>query len=72
MNPKSEEELQKKIEIEFKNPQLLHNALVHRSFLNESNETESNERLEFLGDAVLEFIVSKELFSTFPELQEGS
>ena len=66
-----EEQLQKKLGIKFKNTQLLHNALVHRSYLNESSEPESNERLEFLGDAVLEFIVSKEIFASYPGLAEG-
>lgn len=67
----NKDNLQNKLGLKFKNLQLLHKALVHRSYLNESNEPESNERLEFLGDAVLEFIVSKELFTTFPNLQEG-
>ncbi|MBI3290176.1 ribonuclease III [Candidatus Microgenomates bacterium] len=67
----NEDKLQKKLGIEFKDPKLLHKSLVHRSYLNESNEPESNERLEFLGDAILEFIVSKELFINFPNLAEG-
>lgn len=72
MNPKkNEEQLQEKLEVKFNDPALLHQALLHRSYLNESSEPESNERLEFLGDAVLEFIVSKELFTSYPDLQEG-
>lgn len=67
----NENQIQNKLGIKFKNLKLLHKALVHRSYLNESDEKESNERLEFLGDAVLEFIVSKELFAAFPNLQEG-
>jgi ribonuclease-3 len=56
----------------FNNKELLALALTHRSWVNEhSHIRESNERLEFLGDAVLEFVVSKELFSRFPDKEEG-
>ena len=56
----------------FKNKDLLSLALTHRSWVNEhAHLRESNERLEFLGDAVLEFIVSKELFARFPDQEEG-
>ena len=57
----------------FKNQQLLVTALTHRSALNEkiSTSTESNERLEFLGDAVLELATTKFLFEAFPTEQEG-
>lgn len=56
----------------FKNKDLFDQALTHKSWVNENqNLRESNERLEFLGDAVLEFIVSKELFNKFPEKEEG-
>jgi len=46
------------IKVKFKNRELLEKALTHRSYLNESNEDviESNERLEFLGDAILKFV----------------
>jgi ribonuclease-3 len=51
---------------------LLSRALTHRSFVNEnSNAPEDNERLEFLGDAVLDFIVGSWLYSHRPELKEG-
>lgn len=51
---------------------LLKLAFTHKSWVNENtDETESNERLEFLGDAVLEFIVSKELYKRFPKKEEG-
>lgn len=54
------------------NPHLIANAFVHRSYLNESSEfKESNERLEYLGDAVLELITSEYLYRTYPEYQEG-
>jgi len=56
----------------FKNPELLAMAMTHRSALNEKKGSQqSNERLEFLGDAVLELIVSHYLFQHFPHLPEG-
>lgn len=51
---------------------LLEEALTHRSFLNESKiKVLSNERLEFLGDSILSFVVSTYLFKTYPEYNEG-
>lgn len=51
---------------------LLQNAFVHRSYLNESSDfAESNERLEYLGDAVLELATSDFLYQTYPDYQEG-
>ena len=60
--------LEKKIGIKFKDYDLLRNAFVHRSYLNEHKnaEFEHNERLEFLGDAVLELIVTEYLYLNFP------
>lgn len=57
----------------FKNNALLIKALTHRSALNENNGSanESNERLEFLGDAVLELLTTKFLFEKFPKKPEG-
>lgn len=56
----------------FKNKELLDTALTHRSWVNEhKGQRENNERLEFLGDAVLEFVVSKELYTKFPDKEEG-
>lgn len=56
----------------FKNKDLFDLALTHRSWVNEHKGVRtSNERLEFLGDAILEFIVSKELYSVFPDKEEG-
>ncbi len=58
--------------ITFKNPRLLLRALTHRSYLNEHPETlQDNERLEFLGDAVLDFVVGAWLYNHFPEMAEG-
>lgn len=56
----------------FKNPSLLHRALIHCSYLNEHpEETESNERLEFLGDALLGFLIGSLLYESYPEMNEG-
>ena len=56
----------------FARPELLTTALTHSSWANERGDSMGhNERLEFLGDAVLELCVSEELFSRFPEAPEG-
>ncbi len=59
--------------IEFTDQSLLVRALTHRSFLNENPDVaiEDNERLEFLGDAVLDFVVGAFLYRRFPEMDEG-
>lgn len=59
---------------EFRDPSLLRRALTHRSYLNEHPEAvaeQDNERLEFLGDAVLDFIAGAWLFDHYPYLDEG-
>jgi len=65
--------LEKKLGLEFKNKDLLIQAFVHRSFLNESPDFDifHNERLEFLGDAVIEHIVTENLFLNYPKKMEG-
>lgn len=65
--------LQKLIDVKFKDPSVLNQALIHRSYLNENKATpmESNERFEFLGDAVLELWSSETLFKLFPDYPEG-
>jgi ribonuclease III len=65
--------LAKTIGIKFKDEDLLTEALTHRSYLNEFPRWRlpHNERLEYLGDAVLELLVSEELFAKFPEHPEG-
>jgi len=65
--------LEKKINIKFKDKKLLERALFHRSYLNEvkNQKLRSNERLEFLGDAVLELWTTKQLFDNYPNLSEG-
>jgi ribonuclease-3 len=66
------EKLQDLIGYRFKDPQLLLEALTHSSFAREASERgRDNEKLEFLGDAVLNFLVSVRLAETFPEDQEG-
>lgn len=66
-------ELEKNLGIKFKNRHLLAQALVHKSYLNENpaEELESNERLEFLGDAVLSFVVAENLYGKFTKFPEG-
>ncbi len=61
------------LNVSFKDFQLLKEALTHRSTLNESKNKKihSNERLEFLGDAVLELIVTEYLFQKYPDREEG-
>jgi ribonuclease-3 len=56
----------------FNSAQLQQQAFVHRSYLNETKEKlESNERLEFLGDSILSFIISDHLYKTYPHFDEG-
>lgn len=66
-------ELQKKLRIKFKDESLLKQSFVHRSYLNENPAfgLNHNERLEFLGDAVLELITTEYLFKNYPDLAEG-
>lgn len=60
------------IDYNFKDKNLLNIALTHTSFSHERKEyVENNERLEFLGDAVLELVISKHIFTRFKELSEG-
>lgn len=65
--------LEKNLGVVFNNKALLEEAITHRSFLNESTTTQKshNERLEFLGDAVLELVVTEHLFALFPDKPEG-
>lgn len=66
--------LQSTLGITFRDPLLLQQALTHRSFLNENPDfpLPSNERLEFLGDALLGFVVAEKLHSDLPHLWEGA
>ena len=68
------ERLQTALAVRFDNPALLRRSLVHRSYLNETELAgeDSNERLEFLGDAVLGLIVAEELYRRYPDITEGA
>ena len=63
--------LQDKINYNFKNDKLLELALTHTSYANEIKGRESNERIEFLGDAILELISSEYIYLNYPKLSEG-
>ncbi|MBI2626037.1 MAG: ribonuclease III [Candidatus Nealsonbacteria bacterium] len=65
--------LEKQLKVKFKNKDLLTQAFVHRSYLNENPKLgmSHNERLEFLGDAVLELVVTEYLFQKYPQKPEG-
>ena len=65
--------LEQRLGVTFKDPALLRKALVHSSYVNENPQaaSKSNERLEFLGDAVLGLIVADEFFAAYPDLDEG-
>jgi ribonuclease III len=71
--PRAYERLEGQLSHTFRDKGLLESALTHKSFLNENAglERTDNERLEFLGDAVLNLAVSHLLMETFPHLQEG-
>lgn len=64
------EKLEQEIGYTFKNKELIEKALTHTSYAYEHNK-ESNEKLEYLGDSILEFISSKYLFNTYKNLREG-
>ncbi len=66
-------EFEKKIGVEFNNKNILFQAFCHRSYLNENPDFNlgQNERLEFLGDAVLELVVTNYLYFNYPEKSEG-
>lgn len=63
----------KGIDLKFRDPLLLRQALTHRSYINEhgASDTGDNERLEFLGDAVLDFLVGDMLYQRYVEMPEG-
>ena len=67
-------EIESRLGVTFRNRSLLELALVHRSYLNENTDLapDSNERLEFLGDAVIDLAVGRELFERLPDATEGS
>ena len=73
MNQEKRMEFEKRIGYSFKDPELLVTALTHSSYSNEIRlkKQECNERLEFLGDAVLELISSEQIFRNHPDQPEG-
>ena len=72
MEPEAPSEFNRRNNLNFRNLRLLTRALTHRSYLNEHPEAiEDNERLEFLGDAILDFMVGSWLYNHMPEMAEG-
>ncbi len=73
MPERSPKEMEEILQYQFQNKSLLHQALTHRSYVNEIRDKhcKHNERLEFLGDAVLELVTSDFLYSNNPEMEEG-
>ncbi len=65
--------LQQILGVSFNDPSLLEQAIVHSSYLNENPDsaTNSNERLEFLGDAILGCVIAEKLYTEFPHINEG-
>ena len=73
LNRETPQEFASRVGLKFSDQLVLTRALTHRSFLNEHPESlEDNERLEFLGDAVLDFLVGSWLYNRYPELPEGN
>jgi ribonuclease III len=71
-NFESAADLCQRLGLPFSNLALLTRALTHRSYVNENPDSlEDNERLEFLGDAVLDFVVGAWVYNRFPEMREG-
>jgi ribonuclease III len=72
LREESPQEFARRVKLPFVNIGLLTRALTHRSYMNEYKDAlEDNERLEFLGDAVLDFLVGAWLYNRFPEMAEG-
>ena len=70
--PRKQTSLEKALGVRFKGADLRDSALTHRSFAFERGLLVTNERLEFLGDAVLGFVVGELIYRSFPNLQEGA
>ena len=73
-SPDNRPDFQQRLGYTFRDRSLLDRALTHKSFSNENREAQSpnNERLEFLGDAVLGFVIGEMIYRSFPNLQEGA
>ena len=67
------DKLEKSLALNFNNKKILEEAFTHGSYLNENRgqKRNNNERLEFLGDAVLELVVSEYIYQKYPKLEEG-
>lgn len=69
------EKLAQTLQVTFHDQRLLQRAFIHRSYLNEitttAHDLQDNERLEFLGDAIMNFIISQELYEKYPHYSEG-
>lgn len=69
------EKLAQTLQVTFHDQRLLQRAFIHRSYLNEitttAHDLQDNERLEFLGDAIMNFIISQELYEKYPNYSEG-
>lgn len=63
--------LEEKLGYIFKDKELLKNALIHKSYVDKNRKNYNNERLEFLGDSVLGFVVAEYLYKNYPHLPEG-
>lgn len=63
--------LLKKIKVSFKNYDLLNLAFSHRSYVNEKGLSDNNEKLEFLGDSILGFVITEYLYKNYPDYAEG-
>ncbi len=72
MDERIVKEIEKKLGYQFQNRDLLERAFTHRSCANTQKEVQHNERLEFLGDSVLGFVVSEDLYRRFPDKTEGT
>ena len=71
-SPDAVEALERALGHRFRDSVLLRRALTHASFANENEDVEDNEKLEFLGDSVLNFLVAEKLFAAFPLEREGT
>lgn len=71
MNKYTLKEIEENLGVCFNNPTLLKTALTHSSFANQFKDAEYNERLEFLGDAVLQLCITEHLFNNFKSKSEG-
>jgi ribonuclease-3 len=72
VEPVTPEEFARQAGLQFNDPQLIRRALTHSSYINENPDIlEDNERLEYLGDAALDFLTAAWLYQQFPEMDEG-